>query len=541
MNKYFFLALLMNTAAFSIDLPAATITQPEADKYYRVRHASGLYLTDGGFNSLICDRVENNTQIVQFLPVEGEEGLYNIKRVSSGMLCGTDNRWTSTAISRNIPQSQYRIALSDKADHIVLQSESMTAGKNCMGTDNNVTGSEVYTDKNGKDSQKHLWIIEEADVYPDESKELPDCYPDHQLSADDPRADAYEGYKLVFAQEFSDGNPSSEVWNFEEGFCRNKEDQWYNGDKNIYVQDGVLVIEGRNVESEKILNPKYDIYNNSWPSSIGKYLTWTSGSMMTRGEWNGGYNWQYGIYEVRAKVPQYVGAWPAIWSTGAQYEWPYGGEIDIMEYYGNCIHGNVCWGNGGRWSGNWNSAVVHDKDLGEGWGDEYHIWRMIWDYAHMELWCDDILVNNIDLDTTYNAVPGENFDHGNGCNPFRGVRQKLWLNLALGGQNGGSLAYTPRPVRYLVDYARVYQKIGTDGKAKYLVDDKISEPSFSIKDGEENPSAGVKMTDNSSSISSMVQVYNLQGMRIGSSLDDLQDSDQMYILVENGKSKKVIF
>lgn len=541
MNRNLLVSFLLSALAFSGTASAAAITHPDADKYYRVRHISGLYLTDGGFNSRICNRVEDNTQIVQFVPVEGKEGLYNIKRVSSGMLCGTNNQWTSTAISRNIPQSQYRIAPSDKADYVVLMSESMAEGKNCMGTDNTVTGSEVYTDKSGKDLQKHLWMIEEAEAYPNNTTVLPDCYPDKQLPADDPRANAYDGYKLVFAQEFSDAGLSSDVWKFEEGFCRNKEDQWYNGSKNIYVQDGVLVIEGRNVESEKIKNPKYDKYNNNWPSSIGEYLTWTSGSMMTKGEWNGGYNWQYGIYEVRAKVPQYVGAWPAIWSTGMQFEWPYGGEIDIMEYYGNCIHGNVCWGNGGRWSGHWNSAVVHDNDLGEGWGDEYHIWRMVWDYDHMELWCDDILVNNIDLNTTYNTIPGENFDHGNGCNPFRNVRQMLWLNLALGGQNGGSLAHTPRPVRYLVDYARVYQKIGTDGKATYLVDDKISEPTFSIKDGEENTSAEVEMQDNETSISSPLLIFNLQGMRIDSSIDALRGSDQMYIVVENSKAKKVVF
>ncbi len=314
-------------------------------------------------------------------------------------------------------------------------------------------------------------------------------YPD--LPDSDPRKNAYKGYKLVFAQEFSDENPSHEVWEFEKGFCRNGEEQWYNDDKNIYVQDGVLVIEGRNVVEDSIPNPKFKDGDDRWPSRIGKNLTWTSGSMLSRGDKDGGYSWMYGIYEVRAKVPQYVGSWPAIWSTGVEYEWPYGGEIDLMEYYGNCIHGNVCQGDGKRYGAKWNSATVSDEELGEGWGDEYHIWKMIWDYDHIELWCDDILVNNIDLNTTDNILPVEgntDFDHGEGCNPFRDVRQRVWLNLALGGANGGSLTATPRPLRYLIDYVRIYQKEGTDGKAKYLVDEIISEPTFSIPDGQENPS-----------------------------------------------------
>lgn len=521
---------------------AAPLTKPDADKYYRIKHVSGLYLTDARFNSRICKKAEDNSQIVRFVPVEGEEGVYGIQRMSSGMYCGSDNYWTSTAVSRSIPLSQYRITVSAaKPEYVVLQNVGMNAPKNCMGTDNVTDGSEVYTDKKGDDTAKHLWTIEEAELYPVESETLADCYPDKQLPDDDPRKNAYEGYKLVFAQEFGDKNPTGDVWNFEEGFCRNQEEQWYNGDKNIYVQDGVLVIEGKYVAPEKIKNPKYEKYNNNWPSRIGEYLTWTSGSMMTRGNANGGYNWMYGIYEVRAKVPQYVGSWPAIWSTGAEHEWPYGGEIDIMEYYGHCIHGNVCWGDGNRWGSTWNSATVSDDELGAGWGDEFHTWRMLWDYDHIELWCDDILVNNINLDTTVNKIPSGNYDHGNGCNPFRDVRQIIWLNLALGGQNGGSLASTPRPLRYLVDYARVYQKIGTDGRATYLVDDKISEPTFSVKDGEENPAAAVEIIGAEAGADQKRAIYNLQGMRVNQSIDVLRGSDQVYIVVENGEIRKVMF
>lgn len=306
-----------------------------------------------------------------------------------------------------------------------------------------------------------------------------DAYAEYELPDSDPRKNAYEGYKLVFAQEFSeDGKPDPDVWQYETGYMRNSEDQYYDGDNNCYVKDGVLVIEGRYVKDDNRPNPAYQAGNSDWPSSIGENMTWTSGSMITKGTADGGYTWQYGIYEVRAKVPQCEGSWPAIWSTGMQYEWPYGGEIDIMEYYGNCIHGNVCWGDGNRYGAHWNSATVHDDELGEGWGDQFHIWKMIWDPEHIELWCDDIPVNNIDLDTTDNDAATGDFDHGGECNPFRDVRQRLWLNLALGGQNGGSLDSTPRPLRYLVDYARVYQKIGTDGLATYKVDEKISPPTF---------------------------------------------------------------
>lgn len=680
-----------------------SVVAPAADKYYRIRHASGLYLTDARFSSKLQPYAEDNTQIYQFVPAEGQEGVYAIRRVKSGMYVGSNLKWSSTPVSRIVPQSQHKIAVADDPHYVLLENMAMNAGKNCMGADDLEAGSTVYTDKDGKDAAKHFWFIEPAVKYDeaipeglanlvvngdfetegyvqekDEAglmrlSELPgwtlqesgvwngaqsiadgeegvhhlllagyqgdgwsdvavsqkiDVVPGHEyalvfdykhdsaagnkwgyLLADgsgplkefsantkddewqstqvrftpnkanltlrfylnstkpaswmdqnlyldniaiyditpedfyaeyeapaDERANAYEGYRLVFAQEFSqDGTPDHDIWNFEEGFKRNHETQYYNGDKNCYIKDGVLVIEGRNVEAEKIKNPKYDPFNKVWPSNIGKYMTWTSGSMQTKGAWDSGYTWHYGIYEVRAKVPQYVGSWPAIWSTGMQYSWPYGGEIDIMEYYGHCIHANVCWGNGKPWSGSWNSATVHDNVLGEGWGDEFHTWRMVWDYDHMELWCDDILVNNIDLDTTVNAIC-ESTDDGDGCNPFRDVRHMLWLNLALGGDNGGSLANTPRPLRYLIDYARVYQKVGTDGKATYAVDEEMSEPAFTLKDGQagiENVSA-----DDDEAVSG---VYNLQGIRVADSIEQLAGrAPQIYIVVKGKEAQRVV-
>lgn len=55
---------------------------------------------------------------------------------------------------------------------------------------------------------------------------------------------SYDGYALVWHDEFdNDGLPSKE-WSYEQGFVRNNELQWYQ-DKNATVADGCLVIEGR--------------------------------------------------------------------------------------------------------------------------------------------------------------------------------------------------------------------------------------------------------------------------------------------------------
>lgn len=359
-----------------------------------------------------------------------------------------------------------------------------------------------------------------------------DMYPDNVLDANDPRALAYDGYKLVFAEEFSSERDLNEIWNFEYGWKRNNEAQLYYKDKNCFVEDGVLVIEARDHTGENIPNPLYNKYGAN-DNIKSKYLKWTSGSMITKGGWQDGYSWLYGIYEVRAKIPQHVGCWPAIWTTGRQYSWPQGGEIDIMEYYGKCIHANVCYGNNV-----WNSATVNDNVLGEGWGDEFHTWRMVWEPDRIELWCDDMLVNFIDTDQTFNPV-SEGKDWS-GKNPFRDVRNILWLNLALGGNSGGSLTNTPRPSYYLIDYARIYQKVGTDGKATYHVEEEISEPAFKYKDGQKHPihdAAGIEdITVDADDANAPVEYFNLQGIRVENPAEG-----NVYIRRQGSSAVKVVF
>ena len=372
-----------------------------------------------------------------------------------------------------------------------------------------------------------IWLAAKGNMYLDdfqvrkrtvkEPEPQVDPYADLYIDDSDPRANVYPGYKLIFAQEFSgEGLPDSDVWQYEDGYCRNHEDQYYHQDEsnpNAYVKDGVLVIEAR---EEAIKNKHYSRYGTDWKSKKGQYTKWTSASMQSKGGWNDGFTWLYGIYEVRAKIPAYTGTWPAIWSTGKQYEWPYGGEIDIMEWYGDKIHANVCWGNTQRWGGSWNSKTVSRSALnekwGEDWGEKFHTWKMVWEEDVMELWVDDILVNQIDLNTTQNQeCSDESVDDGNGCNPFRDVRQMIWLNLALGGDNGGSLTNTPFPCRYLIDYVRVYQRPLSDGKATFKVDENISEPTYNVPDG---PTDGIGTISGDIANDAQVEWYSLQGMRV---------------------------
>ena len=147
-------------------------------------------------------------------------------------------------------------------------------------------------------------------------------------------------YELVWAEEFeTEGRLDEADWNYEHGFVRNHEHQWYQQD-NARIADGCLVIEARH---DSIPNPGYRPRPDSDPSRDGRerrrgrddwrssrpYAEYSSASVNTRGK----HEWLYGRFEVRAKIPTASGSWPAIWTLGVSKPWPMNGEIDIMEYY----------------------------------------------------------------------------------------------------------------------------------------------------------------------------------------------------------------
>lgn len=142
---------------------------------------------------------------------------------------------------------------------------------------------------------------------------------------------AQNDWKLVWSDEFNtDGLLDSKVWNYEEGFKRNHEAQWYQK-ANAYCKDGNLVIEARK-EKKARRNPGFRKNSSRWPENIEK-IQYTSASVNTAEK----KEFLYGRVEVRAKIPTAGGSWPAIWLLGRGMDWPSNGEIDW-----SIIVGRVC-------------------------------------------------------------------------------------------------------------------------------------------------------------------------------------------------------
>ncbi len=242
------------------------------------------------------------------------------------------------------------------------------------------------------------------------------------------------GMELVWSDEFDGDAVNLDNWTYDIGGWGwgNGEAQYYTDQpENARPENGVLVIELR----------KERVEDNSF----------TSARLRTQGL----QEFQYGRIEARLKVPAGAGTWPAFWMLGANFEqdspeqeknWPFVGEIDIMEYTGKepdlilgTVHGPGYSAGGGK-----SKWFRQDFDI----ADDWHTFAVDWNEERIQWFFNDEM---------YFELKPEN------------VGQREWvfdapffiiLNLAHGGTLGGVIdSELEYPIQFLADYVRVYQPI----------------------------------------------------------------------------------
>lgn len=255
-------------------------------------------------------------------------------------------------------------------------------------------------------------------------------------------------WKLVWSDEFDNpGLPDSTKWNYETGFVRNNEQQFYTSarSENARVEQGHLIIEAR---KEPFKNPTFDpaATSSKRPGRNREYADYTSASLTTRGK----ASWTHGRIEVRAKLPVGRGTWPAIWTLGtnsSQVGWPACGEIDLMEFVGydpGVVHANIHTRKYNHVQKTGKGAQLKLPDASE----TFHVYALEWTGEQL-----DFFVDNQKYFTFKNEGTGSDvwpYDKD----------QYLILNLAIGGAWGGSKGIDDAifPQRFLIDYVRVYQR-----------------------------------------------------------------------------------
>ncbi len=265
-----------------------------------------------------------------------------------------------------------------------------------------------------------------------------------------------------------DGRPDPAKWDYEVGFIRNEELQWYQPE-NAYCSNGWLVIEAKR---ERKANPNYDpaAPKKDWQRSRS-YADYTSACVITKNR----KTFRYGRLDIRAKFVAEGVLWPALWLLGESIDkvsWPACGEVDILEYYNDSILANFIfadnrwgWGKGGnpdvpgaRLKIRSNSSahqlsrfLARDPQ----WCEKWHVWSISWTEDLMAIYIDGELLNVHVTKLSCNPSSVE---------PRYPYREPMYLlmNLALYAHPFDSKTEPHYPSKFLIDYVRYYKDAGLE-------------------------------------------------------------------------------
>ena len=267
---------------------------------------------------------------------------------------------------------------------------------------------------------------------------------------------------LVWSDEFDGNGPIDNSKWFHQTFIPNGWG-WFNGElqhytdrvDNSYVQNGYLHIVAKD---ETYTDPVQGITKEYTSARLNSKFAFT-----------------YGRVEARAKLPEGVGTWPAIWmlgkninETGAYWQtqgfgttgWPECGEIDIMEHWGSnqnyiqsALHTPSSYG----------ATVNHGGLMANDVSNTFHIYAMEW--------TADEIIFSLDGVPYYTYSPSpQNMSTW----PFI-ADQYILLNVAI--QNSIEPSFTESEM--VLDYIRVYQQ----GSSSETTDSQNACDSYTWIDG----------------------------------------------------------
>ena len=237
--------------------------------------------------------------------------------------------------------------------------------------------------------------------------------------------------ELVWSDEFDgSGAPDASKWMYDlggGGWGNNELETYTSSTDNVRRDGGNLIIQAQRAGTG-----------------------YTSGRILTKGK----QNFQYGRVDVRAKVPQGKGLWPAIWMLGSdidQNNWPKCGEIDMMELRGQAPTEILSTMHFADNAGNHAQDGISSVKLADGssFANDFHTYSTVRSKDQIRFYLDGKLYYTFtSSNTSPYAYPFNN-------NFF------VVLNVAVGGNflgtGGNPDASSVFPQQMLVDYVRYYQ------------------------------------------------------------------------------------
>lgn len=272
-------------------------------------------------------------------------------------------------------------------------------------------------------------------------------------------------WKLVWNDEFDGDAIDPAKWDYDigNGFFDYKSHQWIDGwgneelqyytrePENVFVKNSHLTIRA----------VKESLHGCGYTSARLKSRKRDGTALFTK---------LYGRFEIRARVPWGKGLWPALWMLPQDDKyggWAASGEIDLMEIVGEKPHQVL---NSIHYGSTFPKRSLHTHVYplpGGSLVSDWHVYAVEWEPGEIRFYVDGVHTST------------ENFwwscsrnQKGAGLEPTRASELNPWpapfdqsffllINVAVGGNfPGAPSAATQFPAELVVDYVRVYDKVG---------------------------------------------------------------------------------
>ncbi|PKG82620.1 glucan endo-1,3-beta-D-glucosidase [Colwellia sp. 75C3] len=283
-------------------------------------------------------------------------------------------------------------------------------------------------------------------------------------------------WQLVWQDEFENEIIDLTKWSLEVncfGGGNNEQQCYTDRAENAFIEQGILKVVAL---KENFTGPAAQDDDANYNPSNTRTLPYTSARLRSKSKGD----WTFGRFEIRAKLPQGQGTWPAIWMLPT--DWAYGGwagsgEIDIMEAVNlkaksdesgasadqeeSRVHGTLHYGR--AWPENVYSGQAFNLPGGINPADDFHEYAVEWQAGEIRWYVDDIHFAT-QRDTGWYSQYMNNdgvLVNGEDGAPFD-QKFHLLLNFAVGGAwaanvNGKGIDESIFPQSLEIDYVRVYE------------------------------------------------------------------------------------
>ncbi|MBV9406336.1 MAG: glycoside hydrolase family 16 protein [Acidobacteriaceae bacterium] len=213
-----------------------------------------------------------------------------------------------------------------------------------------------------------------------------------------------------------------------------------NGEKQIYVDPGFRGTAEKpfGINPFRIADGALEIVADKAPDDIVPSIwnyRYTSGLITSQHS----FSQLYGVFEIKARMPNGRGLWPAFWLLPVDHSWP--PEIDVLEVLGHeptVLHTNAHSKASGKHTDT--PTVVHVPDTSA----TFHTYAVDWEKDEIKWYFDGVEV-------AHASTPAD-------------MHKPMYLlaNLAVGGNwPGNPDASTQFPAVFAIKWIRAYRRNGT--------------------------------------------------------------------------------